>query len=247
MPDMEEWDEKQLLAFEKESLGFYITGHPLTRYEEALDKFTNASTVSLKEKKDGEGVRIGGIVRQSKIIKTKKGDLMAFVTIEDMHGSVEITVFSSIYMSVSDLLGEDNPIIVQGRVQRDENSVKLLADQIILMDNAEETWTAKIHFTIDMTRAGKELLAELLNILKRHPGSCRAYLQLLDPEKTETIIELPETIKLKAGSALTKDVNGLVGYPCVETLCSPVSSGAASNNYNNYNRRNNRKKYHGRV
>jgi len=139
MPDIEEWSEKQLLTFEKESLGFYITGHPLTRYDELLDRFANANTVSLKEKKDGEAVRIGGIVRNSKVIKTKKGDLMAFVTMEDMHGSVEIIIFSSVYMSVSDLLMDDNPIFVQGQVQKDENSVKVLADRVILMDKAEET------------------------------------------------------------------------------------------------------------
>jgi DNA polymerase-3 subunit alpha len=93
LPEIPEWDEKKLLAFEKESLGFYISGHPLTRFETVLDKFTNANAVTLKELQDGGAVRIGGIVQATKVITTRKGDLMAFVTIEDMHGSVEITVF----------------------------------------------------------------------------------------------------------------------------------------------------------
>jgi len=231
MPDIEEWSEKQLLTFEKESLGFYITGHPLTRYDELLDRFANANTVSLKEKKDGEAVRIGGIVRNSKVIKTKKGDLMAFVTMEDMHGSVEIIIFSSVYMSVSDLLMDDNPIFVQGQVQKDENSVKVLADRVILMDKAEETWTAQIHFNLDITRTERALLVELLDIFRRHPGSCHAYLHLLNPEKTETIIALPDSMTLKAGSALTQDVNRLLGYPSVETVCHAVSPRPKSNNF----------------
>ncbi|MFC1812194.1 DNA polymerase III subunit alpha [Thermodesulfobacteriota bacterium] len=231
MPDIEEWSERQLLAFEKESLGFYITGHPLTRYDELLDRFANANTVSLKEKKDGEAVRIGGIVRNSKVIKTKKGDLMAFVTMEDMHGSVEITIFSSVYMSVSDLLMDDNPIFVQGQVQKDENSVKVLADRVILMDKAEETWTAQIHFNLDMTRTERALLVELLDIFRRHPGPCHAHLHLLNPEKTETIIALPDSMTLKAGSALTQDVNRLLGYPSVETVCHAVSPRPKSNNF----------------
>ncbi|MFC1489263.1 DNA polymerase III subunit alpha [Thermodesulfobacteriota bacterium] len=231
MPDIEEWSEKQLLTFEKESLGFYITGHPLTRYDELLDRFANANTVSLKEKNDGEAVRIGGIVRNSKVIKTKKGDLMAFVTIEDMHGSFEIIIFSSVYMSVSDLLMDDNPIFVQGRVQKDENSVKVLADRVILMDKAEEAWTAQIHFNLDMTRTERALLTELRDIFRRHPGSCHAYLHLLNPDKTETIIALPDSLKLKAGSALTQDVNRLLGYPSVETVCHDVSPKPISNNF----------------
>jgi len=233
MPDIEEWDERQLLAFEKEFLGFYITGHPLTRYEDLLDKFTNVNTLSIKEKNDGQAIRIGGNVRNSKVIKTKKGDLMAFVTLEDMHGSIEITVFSSVYMAASDLLVEDKPILVQGRVQKDENSVKVLADRVILMDKAEETWTAKIQFHIDMNRTEKGLLVQLYDVLKRYPGSCQAYIHLLNPEKTETIIALPETLKLKAGSALTQAVNGLVGYASVETVCSEISSGSTSKNDNN--------------
>ncbi|MFH2219413.1 MAG: DNA polymerase III subunit alpha [Pseudomonadota bacterium] len=233
MPEIEEWNEKQLLTFEKESLGFYITGHPLARYQVLLDKFTNANTVSLKEKKDREAVRIGGIVRNCKIIKTKRGDLMAFVTMEDMHGSVEVTIFSSVYMSVSDLLAEDTPILVQGQVQMDDNAVKLLADRVILMDRAEETWTAKIHLNVDVTITDKDVLADLFNVLKRHPGSCQAYLHLLNPEKTETVVELPDTLKLKAGSALVQDVNGLLGYNAVETVCSPISCPESNNGASN--------------
>ena len=84
LPDIGEWDEKQFLTFEKESLGFYLTGHPLTRFEDLLDKFTNANAISIKELNDGGVVRIGGLVQSTKTIKTKKGDLMAFVTIENI-------------------------------------------------------------------------------------------------------------------------------------------------------------------
>ncbi|MBW2539520.1 MAG: DNA polymerase III subunit alpha, partial [Deltaproteobacteria bacterium] len=79
LPGIDEWSEKQLLSFEKESLGFYITGHPLTRYKDLLSKFTNANTLSLQEREGGNGIRIGGLVRNTKIITTKKGDPMAFV------------------------------------------------------------------------------------------------------------------------------------------------------------------------
>jgi len=220
LPEIDEWSEKKLLALEKESLGFYITGHPLSGHEDILEKFTNANSAGLKEKKDGATVRIGGIVRNLKTIKTKKkGSLMAFVILEDLHGSVEVTVFSSLYAKAHDLLSDDRPILIQGQLQKDENSVKILADTIIPINKAEETWTASVHFNLDITRTQRELLVNLKEIFKRHPGSCRAYIHLLNPDKTETIIALSNSMKLRAGLALTREVNRFLGYNAVETDC----------------------------
>lgn len=230
MSAIDEWDEKQLLAFEKESLGFYITGHPLTRHEDLLDKFTNATSVSIKEKNDGETVRIGGIIRSTKTIKTKKGDLMAFVTIEDLLGSIEVTIFSLVYKKIHDFLVDDNPVVLQGRVQKDEKSVKILVDSLIPIDKAEETWTTSIHFNLDITRIERETLVKLCDIVNKHPGLCLAYIHLRDPDKTETIIALPDTMKLKAGSALTREVNRFLDYNAVETVCKEIVASPQPNN-----------------
>jgi DNA polymerase-3 subunit alpha len=232
MSEIDEWDEKQLLAFEKESLGFYITGHPLSEYEDILEKFANTNSSTLKEQNDGDAVRIGGMIRSTKIIKTKKGDLMAFVTLEDLHGSVEIIVFSTLYAKVYDLLTDDSSILVRGHLQKDENSVKILADTLIPMDKAEETWSTSIHFNLDITRTDKALLEKLKSIFKRYPGSCRGYVHLLDPEKTETIIALSDATKLKAGSSLIREVNRLLGYSAAETICEPTEFSSDSNGYN---------------
>jgi DNA polymerase-3 subunit alpha len=243
LPEIPEWDEKQLLAFEKESLGFYISGHPLNRYEALLDKFANSNAVSLKDIQDGGAVRIGGIVRSTKVITTKKGHLMAFVTIEDMHGSVEVTVFSRVYLAVNELLVEDFPLLIEGVVQKDEQSIKLIADTIIPMEKAEETWTASVHFNLETSRTDRADLEELYEILQLHPGSSRAYLHLRSAENTDSVIELPDSLRLKAGSALTRAVNGLLGYNVVETHCSPAQASAAANGYNRNHRK--RNSFHG--
>ncbi len=236
LPDIVEWDEKQLLALEKESLGFYISGHPLNRYEALLDKFTNSNAVSLKDIGDGSSVRIGGIVRNTKVITTKKGALMAFVTIEDMHGSVEVTVFSRLYGTVNHLLVEDHPILIEGVVQKDEQSVKLVADTVIPMDKAEETWTASVHFNLEISRTNREDLQELCDLIQQHPGTSRVYLHLRSPENTDSIIELPETLNLKAGTALTRAVNALLGYSVVETRCRTAKASLAPTGYNGNHR-----------
>jgi DNA polymerase-3 subunit alpha len=232
LPETGEWDGKQFLTFEKESLGFYLSGHPLSRYEEVLDKFTNANAISIKDLKDGGVVRIGGLVRSTKNIKTKKGDLMAFVTIEDMHGSVEVIVFSRVFSDVRDLLVEDHPVLVQGQVQKDEKSVKILADTIIPIAKAEETWAASVHFNLEISQTDRERLENLHDILKRHSGLCPAFLHLRSPDNTESIIALPDGFKLKAGGPLTREVNGFLGYQAVETRCSAVTLSATPNGVN---------------
>jgi DNA polymerase-3 subunit alpha len=231
LPEIEEWSENQRLAFEKESIGFYISGHPLKRYEELLDKFTNANAISIKEIQNGGAVRIGGLIRSTKIIKTKRGDLMAFVTIEDLHGAVEATVFSRVYTSVSDLLVEDSAVFIQGQVQKDEQSVKILAEKVVPMNKAEETWTASIHLNLEISRTDRAILEKLNDILKKHPGGCRGYLHLRSPENTDSIIALPDSLKLKAGGALTREINELLGYHAVETLCVPAKMEVKNNSY----------------
>lgn len=237
LPEIGEWDEKQFLTFEKESLGFYLAGHPLTRYEELLDKFTNANAISIKELSDGGVVRIGGLVQSSKVIKTKKGDLMAFVTIEDMHGAVEAIVFSRVFANVRDLLVEDKPLLIQGQVQKDEQSVKILADTVIPINQAEETWTASVHLNLEISRTDRGILADLHAILDRHPGGCPAFLHLRSPENTDSVIALPDALRLKAGGALSREVDNFLGYRAVDTRCSAVPAASALNGLNRNGRK----------
>jgi DNA polymerase-3 subunit alpha len=237
LPEIGEWDEKQFLTFEKESLGFYLAGHPLSRYEDLLDKFTNADAVSIKELSDGGVVRIGGLVQSSKMIKTKKGDLMAFVTIEDMHGAVEAIVFSRVFGQVRDLLVEDNPLLIQGQVQKDEQSVKILADTVIPIEAAEETWTASVHFNLEISRTDREVLTQLHDIFERHPGGCPAFLHLRSPDNTDSVIALPEVLKLKAGGEISREVNSFLGYQAVETRCGAVPAASALNGLNRNGRK----------
>ncbi len=222
MPDIAEWDERQKLAFEKESLGFYLSGHPLNRFEDVLSKFTTADAVSIKEAPDRASVRIGGLVRSTKTIKTKRGELMGFATIEDMHGAVEVVVFSRVYAAVSGLLAEDTAVLVQGQIQKDEQSVKLVAETLIPLEMAEETWTASVHVNLDLSRIDRDLLLQLREVMQRHPGSCKAFLHLRSPARVDAVIELSDGLHVKAGPGLRREVRELLGYQALETHCGPA-------------------------
>jgi DNA polymerase-3 subunit alpha len=97
------------------------------------------------------------------------------------------------------------------------------------MDRAEETWTASIHFHLDVNRTDRDLLLQLQKTLRQHPGTCRGFLHLKASSGAETIIALPEAERMKAGENLTREVNGLLGYDAVDTVCSPVQPSTAAN------------------
>jgi DNA polymerase-3 subunit alpha len=121
--------------------------------------------------------------------------------------------------------------LIQGQVQKDEQSVKILAEKVVAMDKAEETWTASIHFNLEISRTDREALEKLHRILEKYPGTSRAYLHLRSPDNTDSIIALPDSLKLAAGGALTREVNELLGYNAVETLCLAAKTEPKRNNY----------------
>ena len=226
LPDITEWEPRKTLALEKESLGLYLSGHPLNRYEDVVAKFTNTNAMSLSEIADKAAVRIGGLISGVRTLRTKKGDLMAFVQVEDLQGTAEVIVFPDAYADYEDLLREDTPVFVQGQAQKEENAVRIVADKIIDMERAEEVWTASVHITVDTERVASERLVELQTLLIRYPGTCKTFFHLADGNRTETIIAADESMGLKAGAMLTREVNGLLGYGAVETRCSPATLAA---------------------
>jgi DNA polymerase-3 subunit alpha len=223
LPPIEEWEARHALTLEKEALGFYLSGHPLDRYLDTIEKFTNAGAIAIKELPDKAAVRIGGLISGIRSLRTKRGDPMAFVQIEDLQGTTELIVFPDTYRECEDLLLEDQPVLVQGQAQKEENAVRVVAEKIIAMERAEETWTASVHITLDTERVDSEALNRLHQLLRHHGGNCRTFLHLLEARQSETIIAADDVL-LKAGSALDREVSALLGYAAVNTVCSPVVS-----------------------
>ncbi len=214
MPNAPEWDEKTRLTFEKEILGFYISGHPLGRYEALMNKVSTANSLTLKDKQDGQKVRIAGIVKNIKIIRTRRGDDMAFVTTEDMHGSIETTVFSEVYTAANGLLTEDTAVLIDGTVQKDENSAKILAKAIYALEKADEIFKISVKVNLDMSKTDRDKLLELKRIFEKYPGNCPVYLHLRNPGEFEAVID--PAVKLNPDLALNQEVQTLLGYAAVE-------------------------------
>src|SRR5216117_2225545 len=123
----ENWSEGLKLKHEKETLGFYITGHPLRKYSNEVKTYGNATTGVLSEKPSGFDVSIGGLVSALRVMRTKKGDLMGVILLEDWEGTVEVLVFPDTYAKYQRLLETDAPIFVKGTLDNDESTIKILA------------------------------------------------------------------------------------------------------------------------
>ncbi|WPD19405.1 DNA polymerase III subunit alpha [Thermaerobacter composti] len=132
LPPVDEWPPNRKLAMEKEVLGLYLSGHPLAHYERELARRVTATTRQLAEREDGARVQVGGLVQGVRRITTRGGELMAFVQLEDLEGSVEVVVFPRTYAEAAEALQEDAVVVVRGRVDRreEEEPPKVVAEAI---------------------------------------------------------------------------------------------------------------------
>ena len=131
---MPEWDDEQRLAYEKEVLGFYVSGHPLARYRDLVESMGVTPTSELPGKGAGAKVALIGHVVALKEIPTKSGNRMAFATLEDMDGTVEVTVFPEPFKACAPFLRSREPLIVRGRIDDGDKGIVVLAEDVKLLD-----------------------------------------------------------------------------------------------------------------
>ena len=215
LPAMDEWAENILLTFEKEALGFYITGHPLARHAAAIKRFATCNTAELIERTDKEEVKVCGIVSGLKELVTKKGDRMAFVTLEDLTGFVEMVVFPETYQAAMELLKSEEPLLVSGTLDIGEETVKLMVNEVVALREVNERLTSKVHFRLTTPGLDESQLRALKEIMGRHRGSCEALIHLIIPNRSETLLTLPETLKVAANDEIMDDTEKLFGYNVV--------------------------------
>jgi DNA polymerase-3 subunit alpha len=176
VPDIEELEIEELMRMEKEMLGLYITSHPLYSYEADILKHTNAHTASLGDHANGEFVTMLGVISHVKHITTRAGRKMAVIDLEDLHGHIEVTIFSRLYAEVQDLLAEENVILLAGKVEAsDENIRKLIATNIKLLPKKTRKKEVKEpkHVRIYIDEAGEvteEMIEKLNEIVDICPG-----------------------------------------------------------------------------
>lgn len=212
LPDVPEWETSDLLAFEKETLGFYITGHPLSKYASILAAIPDVvDTESIVDRKDGETVKIAGVVSSIRTVLTKKKDTMAYVTLEDMKGSVTVIVFSDVFRKTSPFLQSGEPVLVTGSIDADDESMKVIASDISLLSDWRESPHSSVHFDINASTIDANLLDTLKNIISQHKGKLDGYIHLYLNGQSETVIYLGKDVRLNASDELKAAADGVLG------------------------------------
>ncbi|MDY0190524.1 MAG: DNA polymerase III subunit alpha [Desulfuromonas sp.] len=215
LPDIEEWNDKLRLNYEKEALGFYITGHPLARHSAEIKRFATCDTAGLPGRHDKEDVRVCGIVAGIKELVTKKGDRMAFINLEDLSGAVEVVVFPEAFKAAGDYLKGDEPLMVYGTLDIGEESCKILATDIVPLHEVKQKQTTDVFVRVSTPGLTEDRLQSVKHTIMRFPGPCRVHLNMVVPNRSETSIVIAKELSVVASDEFTQAMENLFGYDVV--------------------------------
>jgi DNA polymerase-3 subunit alpha len=211
LPPVPPWDEHERLTREKEALGFYLSSHPMRRYREDARRYATVDTTRLGSRGDGKEVRIAGILAGLKARITRRGDRMAFLTLEDEAGSVEVIAFPDVLKVAEPALKPDAPLLVTGTVDAGESETKVKATRVESLPELRKRSVRTVTFRFTSTGLSRDDLGRLRETLGAHPGPCGVRLLVRVPGRVEaTVVAAPE-LTVSADDTMVRDVERLLG------------------------------------
>ncbi len=212
VPDIKEWPESQLLHFEKEMLGFYITGHPLARHEKLLKEYSTAPSSELRNLNDGAKIRFGGIINKVKNTITKRsGEKMAIMMMEDLDGSVEVLVFPKAYKNVSRFIRPNFAVFVSGRLSLKEDRPKIIVEDIVPIEDARKLFTQAISIDLNLLGMEGKVLERLKGLLGKHRGSIPVYFNVATQKDGAYRIEVDKELFVSPTKEMVSELEELIG------------------------------------
>ncbi|RCK80484.1 MAG: DNA polymerase III alpha subunit [Candidatus Ozemobacter sibiricus] len=214
-PDLPEFPERERLDAEKKALGFYLTGDPFGEFVPLARLF---STHALPELAAGEGqiCRIAGLLTSFKKHPTKKGDVMAFLTIEADNVSLDVTVFPSLYQEMSARWEVDQPLFLVVRPEMQGEDLKAVAEKILTLKDLQEDESVKLRFIVPPEHAAKETYQELLRVVRRFPGPLPFTIQIFLPSGERVVLKPPPLLKVSLAPGLIKEWEKICGRGTVK-------------------------------
>jgi DNA polymerase-3 subunit alpha len=209
-------DKSVLLQYEREMLGLYVSDHPLFGVEHVLTAATDCSIAALTgsdERADGSHVTIGGLVSGLQRKVTKKGDVWAIATIEDLEGAIEVMFFPQTYQLFATSLAEDAIVIVKGRLDRRDDVPKLIATELSLPDLSEGP-RGPVVISLPVVRCTPPVVERLKEVLGTHPGATEVHLRLQAASRT-TVLRIDDGLRVNPSPALMGDLKALLGPACL--------------------------------
>jgi DNA polymerase III subunit alpha len=211
-----EWEKTTLLAFEREMLGLYVSDHPLFGIEHLIAAAADCSIATLtgsEDRQDASMVTIGGLVTGLQRKVTKKGDVWAIASVEDLEGAIDVMFFPQTYQLYATSLAEDAVVVIRGRLDRREDVPKLVAMELSLPDLSEGP-RGPVVISLPVGRCTPPVVERLKEVLATHPGATEVHLRLLSAART-TVLRLDDGLRVSASPALMGDLKVLLGAACL--------------------------------
>ena len=212
--DQTEWPTTIRLAYEKEALGFYLSGHPLEKFSSELQRFGAAEISELYSKtQDGADISVAGVVTMLKLKNTKKGERYASFILEDMRSRVEVLVWPSTYLKVVEVLASEDPVLVSGRLDVSEERRVVMANSIESVLALRDKKASEAVIRISEEQCPPQRLGDLKTLLAKFKGECTVRLVVKKHDHTETVLTLPPEVRVSASETLSNSVERLFGAP----------------------------------
>jgi DNA polymerase-3 subunit alpha len=210
--NLPEWPQHEKLAHEKELLGFYVTGHPLTPFAPLLQKYTLTTIAKLGELPNRTLTRVGGMISvvQNGFSK-KSGKAYSMVTLEDLEGSVQLLCMNENYEKFRPLLEVNRTILVTGEVNTGEDKPKMFPQEIMLLEDAPKKHTRQVHFRLYMAHLQPEDIASLGEIVSQHPGKCPLFICFIVPAGGFVMVDTNDRYYVTPSLKLEQEVNARFG------------------------------------
>jgi DNA polymerase-3 subunit alpha len=211
-----EWDKAVLLGYEREMLGLYVSDHPLFGIEHVIAGAVDcglATVMADETRPDGSILTIGGLITGVQRKMTKKGDTWAIATVEDLEGAIEVMFFPATYQQHAVHLTEDAVVLVRGRLDKRDETPKLIAMEITVPDLSQGP-RGPVILTLPAARCTPPVVERLKEVLGNHPGTTEVHLQLSTGART-TVLRLDDRLRVTATPSLMGDLKALLGPACL--------------------------------
>jgi len=214
--EMREWDESLLLSYEKDALGFYITGHPLAQFEKRLRKLTSHSLNQLDEEKDfNSEIRVAGVISAIKFVKTRKDERMATFILEDLSGRMDIVAFPDSFKRYFECLREGNLVWVKGRFMGEGENRRISLAEVMPLSEAFQKQAKKVFIRVFLPGLEESVIKELREILEKNSGECPVFFELETPHSFRVLAQSVEVQGVFPSEELTKSIERLLGQNSV--------------------------------
>ena len=226
-----QWSEAEMLAHEKATLGFYVTNHPLSAHEGTLRRYASARTRDLGNYNDGSVVTLGGMITKVRFQAAKTGRnagrKMAFVTLEDLHGQIEIVIFTNELEKFQGFLRPEAVVFVKGEVDRRRQEPSLRVREIVPLEEADERLSAMVVIRLTGAVADPEFLRSVREVIRRYRGDRPVFLAVVTAEGVKVTIRTNPECNVRPGKEFVREIDALLGPGHLDVLAPMRSTPAA--------------------